>query len=172
MASRARPSLGLLLVGSEKLAEAALLLAVYVGLHRLLGGNMGDKLVRWMQAVRIDPDSKYARAALARMTNLSSDRLRTLRIGTLLYGLLYAVEGVGLLLRQRWAEYVTILTTAGFLPLEAWELYRDPSKVKVVVTILNVAVVIYLIVRLRREMAHSGRSGEQVGHPAAEARQG
>ncbi len=36
-------------------------------------------------------------------------------------------EGVGLLLRQYWAEYLTIFTTASLIPLEIYELFERVS---------------------------------------------
>lgn len=56
---------------------------------------------------------------------------------------------MGLLLRKRWAEYFTIVTTAGLIPLELYELARHVSLAKIVVLMLNVAIVIYLIRRVR-----------------------
>src|SRR5215471_7170909 len=38
--------------------------------------------------------------------------------GAFLYGLLEWVEAVGLLRRRRWAEYLVLVATAAFLPLE------------------------------------------------------
>src|SRR5690242_7572790 len=52
------------------------------------------------------------------------NQLRALSVGTFIYAGLLATEGTGLLLRKRWAEYFTIITTAGFIPLGVYELSR------------------------------------------------
>jgi len=71
--------------------------------------------------------------------------------GSLLYAALRYVEGLGLIWRQRWAAYVTVIATAAFIPLEVVELTRRVSWPKLVVIAMNVAVVWYLVARLRIE---------------------
>ena len=61
------------------------------------------------------------------------------------------IEGLGLIWRQRWAAYVTVIATAAFIPLEVIELTRRVSWPKLVVIAMNVAVVWYLVARLRIE---------------------
>ena len=82
------------------------------------------------------------------MTGLSPHKLEEISLGTLLYGLLFCTEGTGLVLGKRWAEYVAVISTAGFLPVEVYEIFHKFRWTKVVVLILNIAIVVYLIVRL------------------------
>jgi uncharacterized membrane protein (DUF2068 family) len=70
-------------------------------------------------------------------------------VGTFLYAGLFATEGVGLLLRKRWAEYFTIVTTGGLIPIEVFELTRHFTTTRLVVLILNVLTVWYLVARVR-----------------------
>jgi len=67
------------------------------------------------------------------------------------YAALFLTEGTGLLLRKRWAQYFTIIVTGSFLPLEVYEFARHASVAKLLVILLNVAIIGYLVVRLRRE---------------------
>jgi uncharacterized membrane protein (DUF2068 family) len=59
-------------------------------------------------------------------------------------------EGVGLALGKRWAEYFTIIATSSFIPLEIYEIVHHANITKVVVLLINVAVVCYLAWELRR----------------------
>ena len=59
-------------------------------------------------------------------------------------------EGTGLLLRQRWAEYFTVVVTGSFIPLELYELARHVTVLRLIVIGINVAIVWYLIAALRR----------------------
>jgi uncharacterized membrane protein (DUF2068 family) len=63
---------------------------------------------------------------------------------------LLLTEGVGLFLRKRWAEYLTIFVTASLIPIEIYELGKKFSATKIIVLAINVAVVIYLVVRVVR----------------------
>ena len=74
-----------------------------------------------------------------------------LSVGTLFYSALFFTEGIGLLLRKRWAEYFTIISTGAFIPLEIYELLKHVTPVKILLMILNVAIVVYLVLRLRKE---------------------
>ena len=60
------------------------------------------------------------------------------------------VEGVGLALQKRWAEYFTIITTSSLLPIEIYELLRRVSLGRSLALAINLAVVAYLVLELRR----------------------
>jgi uncharacterized membrane protein (DUF2068 family) len=85
------------------------------------------------------------------------DRLFTLRAGTLkevgiallCYAALEGLEAIGLWFAQRWAEYLTFLSTAILLPLEVYEIIHKGTPLKVIGFLINVAVVVYLLLRKR-----------------------
>ena len=64
---------------------------------------------------------------------------------------MFLVEGVGLLLRKRWGEYLTIVVTASFIPFEIYEMAHKPTALKAGGIALNVVIVVYLVVRRWRE---------------------
>ena len=75
---------------------------------------------------------------------MSAPRIHALRIVTLAYAAVFAVEGVGLWMQKRWAEWLTTIITASLIPLEAWELFFRPTIGKVLI-ICQLAIVAYLI---------------------------
>jgi uncharacterized membrane protein (DUF2068 family) len=140
----------LILIGIFKLLKAAMLIALGIGVHQLLHKDTADVLTHWARAVRVDPHNYYIHMAIAKMTGLSDRTLRDLSIGTFVYAGLFLVEGAGLLLRRRWAEYMTIITTTGLLPVEVYEVIRSPTHAKEILLIANILIVIYLILNLYR----------------------
>ncbi len=68
-------------------------------------------------------------------------------VGAILYGLLEVTEAVGLILRRRWAEYLVLLATVAFLPLEIDELIRKASALKALSLLINIAIAVYLVWR-------------------------
>ena len=157
MAGKNRESSSVLIViGVFKLLKASLLIAVALGMHHLLHGDMAATLGKWVHAVRIDPRNHYIHALIASVTGLSPHRLEELSVGTFIYGSLFLVEGIGLLLRKRWAEYFTVITTTGLLPLEVYELFHRPTGPKWVLLLGNLLIVIYLIARLYRTRKSAG----------------
>ncbi len=140
----------LILIGSVKLLKAVLLIIVALGMHHLLHHDAADILHHWVRAIRIDPENKYIHAGISKVTGLDERTLRDISFGTFAYGALFLVEGTGLLLRKRWAEYLTVISTTGLLPLEVYELFHHPRPAKFVVLILNLAIVAYLVFQLYR----------------------
>jgi uncharacterized membrane protein (DUF2068 family) len=143
-----RPDGAVVLIGISKLLEAALLVIIAVGAHKLLHHDIEDTLEHWARAVRVDPDNHLIRGLLTHTTGISERKLEAISVGTFLYAALFGIEGTGLVLRKRWAEYVTVISTAGFLPIEVYELFHHPRLAKVVVLVINALIVVYLVWRL------------------------
>lgn len=78
-------------------------------------------------------------------------KMEALGIGSFVYAALFGTEGFGLLLRTRWGEYLTVAITTSFIPFEIYELVEHKSIVKGIVIAANVAVVVYLVWKLRRD---------------------
>ena len=72
-----------------------------------------------------------------------------LAIGAIAYALLEGTEGIGLAMRRRWAEYLTVIATGVLIPYEAYEVVRHVTLFKVGALVLNLAVVGYLAYRKR-----------------------
>lgn len=144
----------LILIAITKLAEAAMLLLVAFGVHRLLHGNVQETLLHWVRAVRVDPDNRFAHSVLSRLTGLSTRALEEISLAMFMYGVLFSVEGVGLLLQKRWAEWVTVISTAGFLPIEVYEVIQHVRLARIVILLINSLIVVYLILRLK----HAGHA--------------
>ena len=139
----------LVLIGVFKLLKALLLIIAGIGAINLLHHGAADATMHWIQVLRVDPDNRYVHRILSRIFRVTPKQLRELSVGTFIYAGLFATEGFGLLLRKRWAEYFTIVTTGGLIPLEIFELFRHFTVVKVAVTFINVLIVVYLIARVR-----------------------
>ncbi len=89
-------------------------------------------------------------------SGLSASRVHALRMVTLAYAAVFAVEGVGLWMQKRWAEWLTTIITASLIPLEVWELFHRPSVGKAAVLVANVAIVAYLIWHVRSKAGRPG----------------
>jgi uncharacterized membrane protein (DUF2068 family) len=98
------------------------------------------------------------------------------KIGLLVsaYAILEGVEAVGLWWQKRWAEYLTFVATAVFLPIEVYELLETASVLKAITFLLNLAVVVYLLVAKRLFGLRGGAAAEEAererdaGWPALE----
>jgi uncharacterized membrane protein (DUF2068 family) len=145
------PDMALWLIGGFKLAKGLLLAAVGVGALHLLHKDVADVVAGWFEQVHVDPDNRYADRVLTRLLSVDDRKLKAISVGTFCYAALLLTEGIGLLLRQRWAEYFTVIVTGAFIPLELYELSRHVTLTRLIVIAVNLAIVWYLIVLLRRE---------------------
>ncbi|MCX4553866.1 DUF2127 domain-containing protein [Streptomyces sp. NBC_01387] len=80
----------------------------------------------------------------------------------LAYALIEIIEGVGLWRAKRWAEYLTVVATAVFLPLEVYELTEKVSWLKIATLTINILAVLYILLGKRL-------FGLRGGHAAFEA---
>lgn len=146
-----RRSRVLILIGIFKLFKASLLLLLAVGAFRLLHHDVADQLTTWISEMRLDPHSHYLYAAIHKLGVLDDHGLKEIGFGSLFYASLLTLEGVGLILNKTWAEYFTIIMTASLLPLEIYEVAKRVTPLRVTLLVVNLAIVVYLIVRLVRE---------------------
>ena len=163
MASEPRGGGLLRLIAIFKLVKA-LALCVSLAIVLNLVRHHDPTVLTWVLRLHVDPDVRYVRDVLAMIFNLDATHLFLLAVGIGLYAVLYFVEGLGLWFGRGWAEYLTIFATAGFIPIECYEILKRVSVTKVMLLALNVAIVVYLVLDVRRrhnkasEMVQSARS--------------
>ncbi len=102
----------------------------------------------------------FTAGLLTRLGHVQPNSLAVLALVAAGYAVVSGFESVGLWRERRWAEYLTVLTTAGFLPLEIKELVERVTFVRVGAMVVNIAILMYLVVskhlfgvRRRREVA-------------------
>jgi len=132
-----------------KLVKVLLLLALAYGEVRLSDASLTAKLVTWASARPLGLEHKVVTWLLEWFSGLSDSRVHALRMVTLAYAAVFAIEGIGLWMRKRWAEWLTTIITASLIPLELWELFNRPNIGKAAVFIANVAIVVILIRHVR-----------------------
>jgi uncharacterized membrane protein (DUF2068 family) len=137
------------LIALFKLIKGLLLVAAGIGAVKLLHRDVADTVMHWINVLRVDPDNRLIHGLLTKILWVNPNQLKALSAGTFIYAGLLLTEGTGLLLRKTWAEYFTIITTAGLIPLELYEIAKHFTAVKIIVLAVNVAIVVYLVARVR-----------------------
>jgi uncharacterized membrane protein (DUF2068 family) len=137
------------LIAVFKFLKAALLIALGIGLFKLLHKDIGNVLEHWFEALRLDPGRHFVNLALEKAAHVSPAQVKKLGLGSFLYAGLFLTEGTGLWLRKRWGEWLTVIITSSLIPVEIYEICRHASYTKLVVLAVNVAIVIYLIYHMR-----------------------
>jgi len=101
---------------------------------------------------------------LDELFTLKSSTLHVLGIAIFVYALVEGAEAVGLWYQQRWAEYLTFIATALFLPLEVYELTTTVSPFKVAALLINLAILVYLVSAKRLFGFRGGIAAEEAAH--------
>lgn len=135
----------IIVIGVWKLLEATLLIVLGIGALKLVHRDLVDVVTRFIIDIGRDPEGHLASLILDKVALIDPHRLKQISIAVFAGAGLHVVEGVGLVLRRVWAEYVTLILTASFLPWEIVEIIRHSTWIKVVLLLLNLAVVIYLV---------------------------
>jgi uncharacterized membrane protein (DUF2068 family) len=87
--------------------------------------------------------------SIEKVLNAKPSTLNLIGVGLLLYAALQILEGVGLWSLKRWGEYVAVVGTGAFVPLEVYEVVDNATWLKLVLLAVNVAAVVYLLVSKR-----------------------
>ncbi|MBX3235242.1 MAG: DUF2127 domain-containing protein [Nitrospiraceae bacterium] len=140
-----------------KLLKGGLLLALGLGLLKLVHVEVATVFSLLIEALHLDADSRFIHGMVLRVDALQPHSLQVAALVSLAYAALLTVEGVGLWLEFGWAAYLTVLSTSLLVPVELYELVERPSVVRVAVLFVNVGIVFYLIGQLR---AHTLREGK------------
>ena len=135
-----------------KLLKSILLVCLGVGAFRFLNPTFEQRVTHWVGSVAWSHDRGIVLWVLNKITGMKAIQLKELGIGSFLYATLFAVEGVGLWLEKRWAEYLTLLATCSLLPFEAYELIKQASITRGTVLIVNLIIVLYLAKVVRKRV--------------------
>jgi len=138
------------LIALFKFCKAVLLVVVGLGALRLLDPGVAARAQRWMAALASSNDRSAVQHVIASLAGLSPRRLEAVGVGAFLYAVLFTIEGVGLWRGKRWAEYLTVIATLSLVPLEVFELTRAVTPPRLAALVVNLAVVAYLLGRIRR----------------------
>jgi uncharacterized membrane protein (DUF2068 family) len=149
---------GLLLIGLFKLAKAVFFLALGIGALRLVHRNLGEVFLKVATVLHFDPEGRFVGMLQDKVDLINGHQLRELSKWTLLYAALSMVEGVGLMMEQTWAEYLTLTLTICALPIDLYELLKQPSSIRAGVVVINIAVLAYLLwfIRWHRRRQKAG----------------
>jgi uncharacterized membrane protein (DUF2068 family) len=141
------------------------LIAIERGIHGVLFTLLAVALIivridlgpirRWADSIRTDltstvvntGDAGHTRLAreLGSVGRLQVDTVDVLLVTAVLYAVVESTEAIGLWHEKRWAEYLTVVATAGFLPFEIIELVDRVTVLRVGALVVNLAVLLYLL---------------------------
>ena len=149
-----------------KLLHAVFFTAVGFGLLKLRHHNVVDFLNdHLIVPYHLNPESHIVDWMLAEAQKVSPHMLFLAGWASFLYAAVFATEGIGLYLRKRWAEWLVVISTGFFLPLEIYELFHRVFWWKFLILAGNLIIVTYLAHRILLDTRLKG-GGDGPGIPA------
>ncbi|HEY2902680.1 MAG TPA: DUF2127 domain-containing protein [Polyangia bacterium] len=137
-------------IGIFKLVKTAVLLVAGVGALTVVPEQVARWIARvafWMGAA---PGHRVMRQLGERVLFAPQSRMREVGILAIGYAMIFLIEGTGILRRKTWAEWLTAIVTASFIPLEIYEIAVHVNTGKIVALAINVAIAAYLFGRRLR----------------------
>jgi uncharacterized membrane protein (DUF2068 family) len=139
------PRFGLLrTIALYKLVKVVILLLAAYGEIRLHDATLSAKILSWASQRPQGLEHDLVTRGLVWLSGLSESGVHKLRLLTFTYAAVFAIEGVGLWMQKRWAEWLTVVITASLIPFEVWELIHQPSIGACLLIVGNMLIVGYL----------------------------
>ncbi|MGB7136662.1 MAG: DUF2127 domain-containing protein, partial [Acidobacteriaceae bacterium] len=114
-------------------------------------------------AMRFNPEGHLVNLFLDKVALIDPRRLKQISAAIFVIAGLDIIEGTGLVMEQVWAEFVTLILTASFLPVELFQMLRHLTWIRISLFVINFAVVAYLLyyVQLRMQERRARRHSER-----------
>lgn len=128
----------------EKLLLGLLFAAISFGMLSLLNKDMVIFTDRMVVFLNLDIEKDYVQELVDWLTNIKGGTIIGISAGMFVLSSLNLVEAYGLHKRRRWAEWLTVIATSLFIPLELYEVVQEQTPVRVGALVINVAIVYYL----------------------------
>jgi uncharacterized membrane protein (DUF2068 family) len=141
---------GVRAVAALEAAKGVLVLAAGLGLLSLLHRDVQDVGERIVHHFHLDPAKHYPNIFLKAAENLTDARIVLLAAGAAAYALVRLVEAYGLWRGRRWAEWLSALSGAFYIPFEIGHLRHHPTWLSWGALVVNVLVVLLMCAALWR----------------------
>jgi uncharacterized membrane protein (DUF2068 family) len=137
-------------IAAERTFRAVVLLAVGIALVTHPHANWASDIAHLAEHLGLDPKENWIQRIIDDVSKIHTNQDLLFGLVAIGYGVLEGAEAYGLFKRRRWGEWLTVVATSLLFIPEVWELTKSASFLKVGAVVVNVAVVAYLLWRLRR----------------------
>lgn len=139
-----KTSVALRTIAMFEVTKATIVLLFGCALFHLVHKNLDDVAGYVVQVLHLDPEGKLSNL-FVKLAGRSSDRnLLVLAMGALAYASVRLTEAYGLWREREWAQWLSLFSTALYLPPELYWIVHDPSWVKCTVLVTNIVMFLFM----------------------------
>lgn len=139
--------------------KGVLLCFLAIGILGFLHKDVDTIVGNWMSLLGFNMENRHIVAFLARLDRVTDRQLAQWSGITFALSSVFIAEGAGLLLRQEWAKYLTVVFTSSFIPIEVRELFQHFGFLKLALLFANLGIVAFLITALVKEKKQRALAG-------------
>lgn len=125
--------------------KGVFVLGAGLGLLELMHHNLEKAGEQLLSQIGINPHSEYPRTLLHLLSEINDSNIRLVAFFAFFYALIRFSEAYGLWRGADWAKWLGIISGGIYLPFEFYELARQFTVFKLAITLINIAVVVYLV---------------------------
>lgn len=129
-------------------AKGLLVLFSGMGLFELIHRDVQQLAEQLVAHTHLNPANGYPRIFLDLAGKITDANLLALAALALAYAAIRLAESYGLWFDHRWAQWLGAVSGGIYLPIEIYELFHQISLLKLVVLLVNLAIVVLLVRRL------------------------
>jgi uncharacterized membrane protein (DUF2068 family) len=149
---------GFRVIGIYKLVTGVLALIAGLAFVRFVSRDPALFLTYWISHLGLDRNNPLINRLISALTGIDRSRLHAMEAGTFFFAALRLVEGVGLFLERDWAGYLVVFATGSLIPFEIYEIVQKQSLPRIAILIVNIGIVTYLTIQLRKHHAARAKS--------------
>lgn len=132
-----------LIIGYKSLMGVVELILA-IGFLNFFGQDLEEALTGLAESFNLDTDNRIISAAIDQAGMIGNGTLIGITCIIFAFGVFNLVEAYGLHLRQRWAEWLTVIATSLLIPFEVYEVAIEVSVLKLSILVINILIVFYL----------------------------
>ena len=150
-----RYSPGIRAIALFEAGKAAVVLLAGLGCISLLHRDVHHIAIHLLERFHLNPAHHYPRIFVDAVSKVTDTHLWWLAGMALAYALIRSAEAYGLWYEHRWAEWLALCSGMIYLPIEFYELRHGFSWIKIGAVAINIVIVVYMAVKLRRQRNHA-----------------
>lgn len=139
------------LIAAFRWSKALILIGAAFGAMRLLHPGVAQRIAVWAMQLPFAAQHRFVSEGIGKLLHLDTTKIEWIVAGLFAYAALFAVEGYGLWRDRRWGEWLTVVATTSFIPFEVYELLKRATAIRGAMLVTNIAIVIYLVWRIRHK---------------------